>query len=143
MKEAINTKDIGNKAEIAVMCKFIHCGIPVSVPFGNSEVYDLVIDTKDGFKSVQVKHGVYRNGCVVACVEKLTGYRNRQVHDYVGLVDYLAIYCSELGTCYLVKPEESAKHQIYLRIEPPKNNSSVSTVKWAKDVTFEEVVKTM
>ena len=61
-----DTKGMGNKAEIVIISEFIKVGIAVSIPFGNNEVYDLIIDTKLGFKSVQVKHGTYRNGCVVA-----------------------------------------------------------------------------
>ena len=143
MKEVVNTKDIGNKAEISVISRFIHSDIPVSIPFGNSEPYDLLIETIDGFKSVQVKHGVYRNGCVVASIEKQYGYKKRTTSSYRGLVDYLAIYCSELDTCYLVKPEDVPETCIYLRIDPPKNNAAVSTVRWAENVLFEKIVKTL
>lgn len=60
------TKDIGNRTEAAVLAEFLKRGISVSIPFGNSEPYDLVVHTKKGFKSIQVKHAIVKNGCVVA-----------------------------------------------------------------------------
>lgn len=80
-------KNMGNKAEIVIMSEFIKNGIPVSVPFGQNEPYDLVIDTKYGFKSVQIKHGTYRNGCVTADIRHKIGFSKKKYSTYDGKTD--------------------------------------------------------
>ena len=95
-------KSMGNKAEIVIISEFIKNDIPVSIPFGQNEPYDLVIETNHGFKSVQIKHGTYRNGCVVADIRHRTGFSKIAYTTYDGKVDYIAVWCEELDTCYLL-----------------------------------------
>lgn len=61
-----NTKIKGNKAESVILAEFVKHEIPVLLPFGDNEKFDLVIFINNEFKSVQVKYGRYVNGCVVA-----------------------------------------------------------------------------
>ena len=136
-----DTKGMGNKAEIVIISEFIKVGITVSIPFGNNEVYDLIIDTKLGFKSVQVKHGTYRNGCVVADIRHRKGYDKKKYDTYDGKVDYIAVWCEELDTCYLLDMNDcNGKTCLNLRIDLPKNNSCISTIIWAKDYEFKSKV---
>lgn len=133
----INTKSTGNKAEIVIISEFIKNDIPVSLPFGDNQPYDIVIDTKDGFKSVQVKHGIFKNGVVVADVRKRIGSSRIGYVTYDDLVDYIAIWCEYLNKCYLLSMKEcDNKTNIYLRVDKPKNNSCISTITWAKDYEF-------
>lgn len=134
-------KNMRNKAEIVVISEFIKNDIPVSIPFGQNEPYDLVIDTKYGFKSVQVKHGTYRNGCVVVDIRHRIGYSKIEYSTYDGKADYIAIWCEELNTCYLLDIKEcNGKTNLRLRIDNPKNNSCISTIVWAKDYEFSNKV---
>lgn len=71
------TKDQGNKAEIAVISEFIKRGFSVSIPFGQNDPFDLVVKFPDGFKSVQVKHGIIKNGCVYADIRHKRGYAKK------------------------------------------------------------------
>ena len=133
----INTKSTGNKAEIVIISDFIKNDIPVSLPFGDNQPYDIVIDTKDGFKSVQVKHGIFKNGVVVADVRKRIGSSRIGYVTYDDLVDYIAIWCEYLNKCYLLSMKEcDNKTNIYLRVDKPKNNPCISTITWAKDYEF-------
>lgn len=130
-------KSLGNKAEIVIISEFVKSDIPVAIPFGQNEPYDLVIETKDGFKSVQVKHGTYKNGCVVADIRHRIGFSKRMYSTYDGKVDYIAVWCEELNTSYLLNINEcQGKTYLYLRIDKPKNNSCISTIVWAKDYEF-------
>lgn len=139
-----DTKGMGNKAEIVIMSEFIKHGIAVSIPFGNNEAYDLVIDTKQGFKSVQVKHGSIHNGCVLADIRHRKGYDKIKYDTYDGKVDYIAIWCEEIDSCYLIDIAEcNGKTRLNLRIEAPKNNSCISTIVWAKDYVFHDKVMSL
>lgn len=136
------TKDIGNRTEAAVLAEFLKRGISVSIPFGNSEPYDLVVHTKKGFKSIQVKHAIVKNGCVVARITKQVGYAKKKRITYDGLADYIALWCEELDSFYLLSLEEcKGRIDLHLRIEPPKNNSAITTVTWADDYLFEDKVQ--
>lgn len=136
-----DTKGMENRAEIVIISEFIKAGIAVSIPFGNNEVYDLIIDTKLGFKSVQVKHGTYRNGCVVADIRHRKGYDKKKYDTYDGKVDYIAVWCEELNTCYLLDMNEcNGKTSLNLRIDLPKNNSCISTIIWAKNYEFKDKI---
>lgn len=137
----LNTKALGNKAEIIVISEFIKNDIPVSLPFGDNQPYDLVIDTPLGFKSVQVKHGLLKNGVIIADIRKRIGNKRVKYTTYDQLVDYLAIWCEQLNTCYLLDMNEcNGKTMIHLRVVEPKNNSCITTVKWASDYEFSKKV---
>ena len=139
-----NTKEIGNRAEIVIISEFIKSGIAVSIPFGNNEAYDLVIDASSGFKSVQVKHGIYKNGCVVADIRHRKGYDKRKYDTYDDKVDYIAVWCEELDTCYLLDMNDcNGRTTLNLRVDLPKNNSCISTIVWAKDYEFKTKVKSL
>lgn len=129
-----DTKSMGNKAEMAVMSEFVKNDIPVAIPFGDNQPYDLIIDTSQGFKSVQVKHGTIRNGVIVADIRKRIGYSKIEYTTYDNLADYIAIWCEEMDSCYLLSVDEcNGKTCISLRIDQPLNNSCISTIIWAKD----------
>lgn len=138
----MNSNTIGNMAESVILAEFQKMEIPVSIPFGRNEPYDFIIDTKEGFKSVQVKHGTYKNGCVVSEITRKRTYKKTQRVSYKGIVDYIAIWCSEINRAFLLKPEEfKAIQTAYLRVEQPKNNSCISTIVWAEQYDFHKVAK--
>lgn len=132
----MNSKSKGDISETAIMLAFLKLGMAVSIPFGDNESYDLVVDFNGTFKSIQVKTGSFRNGCVVADLKNSINTKNvvkekRKRESYVGKVDYIAIYCIELNKCYLINPENFGA-KAYLRIDPPKNNQTKNIV-WAEN----------
>lgn len=58
------TKKTGNKAESVILSEFVKSDIPVLLPFGDNEKYDLVVEINKNFYSIQVKHGLYKNGVI-------------------------------------------------------------------------------
>jgi hypothetical protein len=136
----MNTKSKGNKAESVILAEFIKYDIPVLLPFGDNEKYDLVIDLNGVFKSVQVKYGRYMNGCVVADTRHRVGAKRIEYETYGGKVDFIALWCEELDTKYLIPISEGNKTNITLRVDTPKNNSCISTIIWATDYEFFKVL---
>ena len=138
----MNSNTIGNMTESVILAEFQKLEIPVCIPFGRNEPYDFVIETKDGFKSIQVKHGRYENGCVVSEICHNRTYKKTQKDSYKGVVDYIAIWCSELNKAYLLETDKfKANKTAILRIVPPKNNSCISTIVWAKEYDFCKIAK--
>ena len=133
----MNSNTIGNMTESVILSEFQKLEIPVSIPFGRN---DFVIDTKDGFKSVQVKHGLYKNGCVVAEITHKRTYKKTQKDSYKGVVDYIAIWCSQINRSYLLDLSNfRANKAACLRIEAPQNNSCISTIIWAAPYELKKV----
>ena len=53
----MNTKQLGNFTELQCITYLYQIGCAVSIPFGNSEKYDVIIDYNDKLYKVQIKHG--------------------------------------------------------------------------------------
>jgi hypothetical protein len=53
----MNTKQLGDETEAHVLTALIGAGYTVSVPFGDNERYDLVLDTGERFLKAQCKTG--------------------------------------------------------------------------------------
>ena len=139
---SINTKTKGNKAEAVVLSEFIKHNIPVLLPFGDNEKYDLVVQLGNEFKSVQVKYGRSENGCIVADIRHKIGVKRISYGTYYDKVDFIAIWSEFYNKTYLIDLKAFGdKTQAKLRIDNPKNNSSISTVCLASDYELSNVLK--
>lgn len=52
----LNTKKIGNLTELQCITRLYELGCSVSIPFGDSDKYDLIIDINDKLYKIQIKH---------------------------------------------------------------------------------------
>ena len=51
-----NSKEIGNLTELQCITALYELGCDVSIPFGNSQKYDVIIDYNNKLYRVQIKH---------------------------------------------------------------------------------------
>ena len=118
--ERAHPKDVGDETTLAVMLALRMAGLAVLVPFGENTRYDLVIDDGKSIGRVQCKTGRLRQGAVRFAVCSTYGHhRNPQTarRPYSGQVDYLAVYCPETQSVYLVPIEDlPVKVQAALRV---------------------------
>lgn len=136
-----NTKSKGNKAEAIVLAEFVKNNIPVLLPFGDNEKYDLVFEFGGTFRSVQVEYGRVRNGCVIADIRHRIGFKRIKYETYFNKVDFIAVWCEYNDKVYLLPIKELGdKIEARLRLDPPLNNASISTVCWAKQFEFNLVL---
>ncbi len=142
MKETGSTKRKGNIAEASILAEFVKNNIPVLLPFGDNEKYDLVIDLNGEFKSIQIKCGSLINGCITADVRHRIGVKRIKYESYIGKVDLIAIWCNEIKKAYLI-PAGKLKAEFYvrLRIDKPKINYIMDTIVWAKDHELDSIIK--
>jgi len=139
MRSEIISKDIGNIAEINFIHRFITHRVPVSIPYGNAEPYDIIIETIEGFKSIQIKNANYKDGKVTAYIDNRQGYSNYTHNSYKGVVDYLGIYCPQLDECYIIPSNELNNYSITLRIDEPKIKY-LKTLKFGKDYLLSDFI---
>lgn len=113
------------------MNHFIQKGIPVSIPWGNNQRYDLIIEEDNKLLKAQCKTGTYKKGVVSFATSSKSGGKIRK--DYIGQIDCFLIYCESLNKFYRVNVNDAPKNSMYLRIDPLKKFGPKITIKWAKD----------
>ena len=136
----MNSKQLGNITEVAVMLEFLKLGYNVLTPYGDCERYDFVTDINNNFYRIQVKTSKIEDGKIIFNTAS-THYVNGKCvhHSYTKEeVDYLSTFYD--GKCYLIPVEECGGRQTSLRFNPTKNGQ-IRGVKWAKDYELEEVIK--
>ena len=103
-------KAIGDRSTLAIMTALIDAGFSVFLPFGENTRYDLIIDNGNALARVQCKTGRLRQGAVRFRTSSTyahhpnPGYVTR---DYLGQIDYFAVYCPDTGGIYLVRSRTS------------------------------------
>ena len=133
----LTTNQKGVVAETAIIHEAAKLGIVVCRPLDDAR-YDLVLDLPTGLMRVQCKW-TPRIGDVVV----VRSYSNRRAREgfrrrvYTSEeIDTVAGYCPETRRCYLLPAALfSGTSQIYLRLEPSRNNQSAG-IHWAKDYEF-------
>ena len=138
----ISSKRKGNKAESVILSEFVKNNIPISLPFGDNEKYDLVAEINDKFYSVQVKYGRLKNGLISVDLRHRIGVKRIKYATYNGKVNFIAVWCEKNNTSYLLPLKSFGKKTMAsLRLTPPKQNSCISKICWAKDYDFKKILK--
>ena len=133
MEDSPNLK--GNVAELKIAAEAVRLGVDVLRPMTEHGRYDLVFELQGRLLRVQCKWGRLRADTVAVhtSANRLTpaGYvRTPYGEDEI---DSLAVYCGKLDSCYLLPAALVAgKHQIRLRLTPPKNGQRAG-LNWAAD----------
>lgn len=128
----MNTKDIGDLSESAVVKELKSMGYTVLTPFGDNASYDVVYDNGKELKKVQVKHGRVDDRAVKATLEKCRHNGKSMRHEKYeeGDLDEYMIYCSEKDIVYVVPFEDAPETEICLRFESETDHPSI---RWAID----------
>lgn len=118
----MSTKTVGDASEAAILSAFIQRGYAVSIPFGDNDPYDLVVDTGEALLRVQVKTGWLEDGRVrFKTASKTTTGGVPVERDYTASdVDGFAVRCRDTGDLYWVPFEAAGKKHTYLRVTEPK-----------------------
>ena len=134
-----DTKSIGELSQAIILARLAEVGYVVSIPFGENQRYDLVIEDGDAhFYRVQCKTGWLLQGCVAFNSASnyyhhpAKGEKKDYRRHYRGQIDYFAVYAPAIKKTYLVPVDHVATIEGRLRLEPTKNNQA-KYVRWAKD----------
>lgn len=144
-----NTKYLGNLTELQCITRFYELGYPVSIPYGDSEKYDMVLDVNGKLYRLQCKHAnlhTNEDGEVSHITIKtvwqsgFTKNSHYQRHKYTKEdCDYFITHYD--GKNYLV-PVEQCSNEKTLRILPTKSGQ-IKGITFLKDCLDEEVLKTL
>lgn len=130
-----NTKTIGDITEAMVLAAFVAAGIPVSVPFGENQRYDLIADVHGTLLRVQCKTGRVAQSEAVLIFNATShdGHRARQ--SYRGQADLFAVYSPHTRQVYVLGVDEVGETNVWLRLIPAKNNQEIG-VRYADEHTL-------
>lgn len=138
----MDTKRIGNIGEAKVLAKFVECGIPVYIPFGDNEKADLVAEFGGRLNKIQVKTssvsyaGQTSFSLTSSTSHRKGGKKNKYSNEEV---DYFALYSIARDKIYLLKVPDKPLNSIVIRYEPTKNGQS-NGVKMECDYLLETIL---
>jgi hypothetical protein len=135
-------KAVGDRSTLAILLALEEAGYGLLIPFGENTRYDVAIDDGTRLFRVQCKTGRLRKGAVrfSACSSYAHHPNPRATRrDYLGQIDYFAVYCPETTAVYLIPIEEIAlRRQGALRVDPPLNGQR-RRIRYAADYELGKV----
>ena len=142
-----NSKEIGNLTELQCITGLYELGCDISVPFGNSQKYDLIMDYKGKLYKIQVKHATEKIDNETGVVTHFVFKTRWQSHNSNGYkqnsyseedIDFFATYCQ--GKVFLIPVEECSGNTKTLRYVAPKSGQQ-DGINLANNYLAEEVLK--
>ena len=116
-------------------------GCDISIPFGNSQKYDLIMDRNNKLYKVQIKHANEHEDAYFTFKTRWQGH-NASGYTQTSYtkedIDFFATWCR--GKVYLIPVEECSGAEKTIRFVPPKNGQ-IKGINFAKDYVAEEVLK--
>jgi hypothetical protein len=141
----MNTSRRGDITEIKVAAKLMEMGYSVSIPFGDSDKYDLVLDFDNQLLRAQVKTGTINSGTVqfnssrrVYDKEKETKRGANSSEPYKEDIDLFIIYTEKIDSYHVCSLEDTAKSCTKIRIEEPSRNKNDPRIRWEEDYILNE-----
>lgn len=112
------------------------------MPYGNKQPYDFLVDLKNKFLRIQVKTASTHHEKVSCKFKRIsTVSLGKKQKDYIGKIDYFAIYYPEKELICLI-PEQVTRNKadrVIVRYENPKRTPDYSpNMILAQDYTMEK-----
>ena len=145
----MDNKQLGNLTELQCITRFYELGYTVSIPYGDSSKYDMILDCNGNLYKLQCKHAkeFYDETGELSYLKIKTswqsGYtKHTQYHRHKyskNDIDFFVTHHN--GVNYLVPVGECSIEKI-LRLKPPENGQ-IKGVNFLKNYRDEEVIKTL
>lgn len=119
-----NSKHIGLISQQHIITKLLETGYSVSIPLGDNNEYDLIVDTGSKLFCVQCKTGNYNihKGTLAFNVASTASTGTRQRHLYTKKISHILVYNKHIGVlCIPYSNFVSKKASMVLRNTPAKN----------------------
>jgi hypothetical protein len=129
--------DIGDRSETAILAALYERRFLVWLPWSANSRADIILETGERLLRIQCKTGRLRDGAVVFSARSVRCNRKQIIsRNYIGEVDYFAVYCPETRGVYMVPCDETMRHEVRLRVRPTINNQQTG-IRWAADYTLD------
>lgn len=139
----MNSSQLGNIGEARVLSEFVKLGVPCYLPYGDSNIADLIAEFNGKLNRIQIKTTTSLNkaGAMEWKVTRQEGYHGNRVQYNVNDIDYFAFYCLETDMVCLVPFDENfSTSTLSIRLDNYSGNK-LSTMRFAKDFQISNFVK--
>lgn len=104
-----------------MLAEFVSQELSVSVPFGDNDPYDLVVEIGGKLFRVQCKTGWIEDDCIrFKTASKTTDGGNVSHVGYDGRIEAFVVYCPSNESLYWMPVEDAGRRNTYLRIGEAK-----------------------
>ena len=138
----MNSKTKGNISEAKTLFEFQKRNIPVCLPWGDNERYDMIAEFNGKLNRIQVKTANEENNGSIKCYCRSSKNHttNKSLDTYEQDVDYFVFYNQTRDIIALVPIEEiNSCKAISLRIEPTKNGQ-INGIRFFEDYSFDKIL---
>ena len=140
-------KQVGNLTELKCITRFYEMGYSISIPYGDSDKYDFILDIDDSLYKIQCKHAAIHvnedNEVDYISIDATwrSGYtRHKKAKRNTYLNNEIDYFCTHYnGKNYLIPVDDCNTSKI-LRIIPSKNNQTKG-VNFLIDYVDEKICK--
>ena len=135
--QTVDTKWIGNVAELEVQTYMTKLNVQVSIPYGDRARYDQIWDVNGKLLRVQIKHTHESNGAIgIKCSSGVKRKGKRVQLRYTSdEIDGIATYYN--GHVYYIPIEQAPRAIKTLRFDKAQSNIQ-SSINWAEDFEVEK-----
>lgn len=128
----------GNIGESAILFEFVKRQIPVSIPYGDNERYDLIAEFDGKLNKIQIKYcgeETANDGVVCPCASSYNHTATRTNWEtYAGEVDYFCFWIAKDEKALIISADEVGdRKSITFKRTPAKNGQ---TTRLMDDYTF-------
>lgn len=130
-----NSKTLGDETEVIILQELTTSGYSVSIPFGDNDPYDLIVDDDGDLYRVQCKTGWHTDARTIRFNTHSQTTRDGEYHEstYNEVIDAFAIRVPDQETIYWVDIEDAAEKKMVLRYEAEIDHPSIN---WAREYEF-------
>jgi hypothetical protein len=130
-----NSKDTGDETEARVLQELVAAGFSVSIPFGDNDKYDLVVDDDGTLYRVQCKTAWANKPETIRFNTHSQTTRNGRYHEesYHGEIDAFLVRYPKTETLYWIAVSESTGQKMELRFEGDIDHPRIN---WAEEYEF-------
>ncbi|MDG5820052.1 group I intron-associated PD-(D/E)XK endonuclease [Natronococcus sp. A-GB7] len=132
-----NSKERGDKTEIKVASRLIETGYSVSIPFGDNDKYDLVVDDGTTLYRVQCKTAWQNKSQTIRFNTHSQTTKDGDYHEqtYQEAIDAFCVRYPKTDQLYWIPVDEATTQKMELRFDAAIDHPSIN---WAIDYEFSE-----
>lgn len=132
-----NSKARGDETEALIIHRLTAAECSVSVPFGDNDKYDLIVDTGDNLHRIQCKTGWLTNKGTLRFNTHSQTTRDGEYHEtaYHGDIDAFIVRNPEDDALYWIGIADATQQKMELRFEAAIDHPSIN---WADDYRMSE-----
>lgn len=119
----MNSTSVGELSEGMILARLLQLGISVSLPFGNNQRYDMIIEEGGKLLKVQCKTGRLRDGVILFPTCSRNGFTG-VTRAYNGEADLFLVYCQDTQSVYKVPVDATGGKECSLRVSETKNKQA-------------------